>query len=38
MDSSDWDKLDIEYQAYCRQCYAAGTIPVDFHTWLLGQD
>jgi hypothetical protein len=38
MESSDWAKLDEEYQLYCHQCQAEGKPPVDFHTWLLGED
>jgi hypothetical protein len=38
MESSDWAKLDEEYQAYCQACQTQGKVPVDFHTWLLGED
>jgi len=38
MESSDWKKLDDEYQAYCQACQNEGKVPVDFHTWLLGED
>lgn len=38
MQMEDWNKLDEEYREYCQQCQTAGKPPVDFHTWLLGND
>jgi len=38
MNPTDWEILDKEYREYCKQCQATGKSPVDFHTWLLGQD
>lgn len=38
MESSDWAELDRRYREYCHQCQAAGKVPVDFHTWLLGEE
>jgi hypothetical protein len=38
MNPTDWEKLDKEYREYCHQCQTNGKPPVDFHTWLLGQD